>query len=264
MSLISKASRPAVGVRGSFLLVAAAAAIVGILSIAASPVSAFASARPVSDRNAVPACGSYTVQSGDTLGGIAARYGQNWSSLAQMNGISDPNLIFPGQQIQFCGRAASVTTTTISYTASSASSTSTGVDYSGEFCQSPIFATGPISQWTVPPGCYAGIYRPNPANYVARSDFGQCAWWPQVLHPNNPSILYSGARQSQPIAGSVAVFAPGNQGASAGGHYAQVVAVLGNGWVLVSEMNFYWRGGGFGLVDYRYVHVEPGVSFIWN
>lgn len=46
----------------------------------------------------------YTVKCGDTLGNIAWRYGTTASGLAQLNGISNPNLIFPGQTI--CVKAA--------------------------------------------------------------------------------------------------------------------------------------------------------------
>lgn len=42
----------------------------------------------------------YTVQSGDTLSGIAAKYGTTWQKLQQMNGISNPNLIYAGQTIR--------------------------------------------------------------------------------------------------------------------------------------------------------------------
>jgi peptidoglycan endopeptidase LytE len=41
--------------------------------------------------------GSYTVVAGDTLSGIAARFGTTWEALAQANSLSDPNLIFPGE-----------------------------------------------------------------------------------------------------------------------------------------------------------------------
>lgn len=41
----------------------------------------------------------YTVQPGDTLSGIAAAYGTTYQRLAAVNGISNPNLIYPGQQI---------------------------------------------------------------------------------------------------------------------------------------------------------------------
>lgn len=42
---------------------------------------------------------TYTVRSGDTLSGIAARYGISYQTLAAYNGIRNPDLIYPGQQI---------------------------------------------------------------------------------------------------------------------------------------------------------------------
>ena len=42
----------------------------------------------------------YTIQPGDTLSGIAARYGTTWQWLAEVNSISDPNLIYPGNAIR--------------------------------------------------------------------------------------------------------------------------------------------------------------------
>lgn len=45
----------------------------------------------------------YTVVRGDTLSGIAARYGTNWRALAEFNGIANPNLILPGQQLRIPG-----------------------------------------------------------------------------------------------------------------------------------------------------------------
>lgn len=42
---------------------------------------------------------SYTIQPGETLGMIAQRYGMSWTTLAQMNGIYDPNRILAGQTI---------------------------------------------------------------------------------------------------------------------------------------------------------------------
>ena len=41
----------------------------------------------------------YIVKSGDTLSGIANKYGTTYQKLASDNGISNPNLIYPGQKI---------------------------------------------------------------------------------------------------------------------------------------------------------------------
>lgn len=42
----------------------------------------------------------YTVQRGDTLSGIARRYGVSVQYLVNLNGIRNPNLIYPGQMIR--------------------------------------------------------------------------------------------------------------------------------------------------------------------
>lgn len=49
---------------------------------------------------AAVAAKTYTVKSGDTLSGIAAKYGTTYQKLAQINGISNPDLIHPGQVIK--------------------------------------------------------------------------------------------------------------------------------------------------------------------
>lgn len=43
---------------------------------------------------------TYTVRRGDTLSGIASRYGTSWQALARKNGIANANRIFPGQVIR--------------------------------------------------------------------------------------------------------------------------------------------------------------------
>ena len=50
--------------------------------------------------NTSPGQTTYTVQSGDTLSQIAARFGTTYQTLAQLNRISDPNKIYPGQQLK--------------------------------------------------------------------------------------------------------------------------------------------------------------------
>ena len=43
---------------------------------------------------------AYTVQSGDTLSGIASAHGTTWQALVAKNHIANPNMIFVGQTIQ--------------------------------------------------------------------------------------------------------------------------------------------------------------------
>lgn len=43
---------------------------------------------------------TYTVKKGDTLSGIASKFGTTYQELANKNGIANPNLIFPGQVIR--------------------------------------------------------------------------------------------------------------------------------------------------------------------
>lgn len=54
---------------------------------------------------------TYTVQSGDILSGIAQKFGTTTANLVQINNISNPNLIYPGQVLKITGSSASVTQT---------------------------------------------------------------------------------------------------------------------------------------------------------
>lgn len=135
-----------------------------------------------------------------------------------------------------------------------------------EFCKDSYQFVPNISQWTVPPGCYSYIYSPNPANYPYEPSFGYCNWWVRVTHANIPDITENTSypRGLTPVAGDPIYFDGGEQGADPAGHWAQAVAVSSdNYWVLISEMNFAWRGGGWEKVDYRYIHVGPHVHFVY-
>lgn len=56
---------------------------------------------------------TYTVRSGDTLSGIAAKFGTTWQRLASDNGIPDPNVIHPGQVLAINGGAPAARTYTV-------------------------------------------------------------------------------------------------------------------------------------------------------
>lgn len=47
-----------------------------------------------------PVSRTYTVKSGDTLSGIAGQFGTSWQNLQRINGLANPNLIFPGQVLR--------------------------------------------------------------------------------------------------------------------------------------------------------------------
>ncbi|MBJ9984571.1 peptidoglycan DD-metalloendopeptidase family protein [Acinetobacter sp. S40] len=54
----------------------------------------------------------YTVRSGDTLSGIAARYGLNYINIAELNDIAPPYRIYVNQSLRLKGSATKRTTTT--------------------------------------------------------------------------------------------------------------------------------------------------------
>ena len=43
---------------------------------------------------------TYTVVDGDTLSAIGEKYGVDYMKIAEANGIDDPDLIFPGQELR--------------------------------------------------------------------------------------------------------------------------------------------------------------------
>jgi surface antigen len=128
-----------------------------------------------------------------------------------------------------------------------------------------------IGQWT-----WTGHSAyPEPRGTFQGYSWGWCTSGAAMLAHDNVSRLGNAASWTRnaaargmatgytPRAGATVVFQPGVQGASSGGHVAHVVAVYSNGWFLVAETAFWWNGGGFGRVSYRYAHAGSGVSFIY-
>jgi hypothetical protein len=139
----------------------------------------------------------------------------------------------------------------------------------------------PMEPW--PPGDVFMVVPGHPAFKVNRPAdgyywwaFGQCTWWAQNTR-RDENLSYIGDAKywaagaaargyrvgTQPAVNATVMFRPGVQGAGGAGHVAHVEAVYPGGWFLISEMNFYWNGGGWGRVDYRFAHSGPGVYFIY-
>lgn len=59
---------------------------------------------------------TYTVVAGDTLSGIASRYGTTYQELARINNIANPNLIYVGQVIKIPTSGTNSTSNVITYT----------------------------------------------------------------------------------------------------------------------------------------------------
>ena len=91
----------------------------GIPTIAGSSGQSSSSSRPASNSGGTPQSSSqnsssaaggsgnrYTVQRGDTLSKIAAKFSTKVSTLASINGISNPNLIYIGQIIYLSGNGS--------------------------------------------------------------------------------------------------------------------------------------------------------------
>ncbi len=75
----------------------------------------------------VSTSGTYTVQAGDTLYGIARRSGMSLNTLLSLNGLSQSSVIHPGQTLKLSGASNATVASPVSYksTASSASTSGT-------------------------------------------------------------------------------------------------------------------------------------------
>lgn len=66
---------------------------------------------PTTSNAQVSTDSTYVVKSGDTLSGIANKFGTTYQKLAEINGISNPNKIYAGQVLKITGNSSNITKT---------------------------------------------------------------------------------------------------------------------------------------------------------
>jgi surface antigen len=132
-------------------------------------------------------------------------------------------------------------------------------------------ATAAATSRSAAPAAPVAAAAGNSAGYA----FGYCTWW--VSHKRlipwhgmaaqwwSLARAYGFAEGSTPRVGAVMVMGYGMAGASASsGHVGYVESVNPNGSFVISEMNWYGSGGGFGKVDYRTITSMAGIlGFIY-
>ncbi|HLH61471.1 MAG TPA: LysM peptidoglycan-binding domain-containing protein [Ktedonobacteraceae bacterium] len=196
-------------------------------------------------------CGSgdraYTVVGGDTLAGIASRYGTTYMNLAAYNHISNPNLIYVNQVICIPGTGSNG-----------------GSSYHPPVSQPPTYSQPSGNN---PP--VGGSYNVFP--------YGSCTWWAneryRQLHGYYvPWTINSEAWEwtarayqfgwhvsSLPTVGAIVDLQPWVEGAYGGGHVAVVEQVLPGNRVIASNMSW-------GAYPWQVTYVQftpgPGVTFI--
>jgi N-acetylmuramoyl-L-alanine amidase len=171
----------------------------------------------------------YVVQSGNTLGSIAARYNTSWQKLASYNHIANPNLIYINQTVCIPGRHV-------------VHSGPPPVRGKGNY-----FPYGQCTRWAAQR--YFQLHRVF-VPWTTQSDAWQWTFRARDFHWRVSST---------PHVGDIIDLQPWVEGAYGLGHVAVVEKLLGNGHVIASNQNwgvYYWQ-----VVDVEFAP-GPGVSFI--
>lgn len=149
----------------------------------------------------------YPVRYGDTLSEIASRYGTTYQQLANMNGISNPNLIYPGQVLIIYGGGnsgnASQGTVSATYTVRSGDCLSVIGARLGVSWQSIAQANGITSPYTIyagqviriPGGTYVDTYTVRSGDCLSEIGERYGIDWRDIARKNgigSPYTIYPG------------------------------------------------------------------------
>lgn len=237
---------------------------------------------------------TYTVKSGDTLSGIAAKYGTTYQKIMSLNGLSNFN-IYPGQKLKVSGTASSTSTNTSS---STSGSTTTYTVKSGDSLSAiaakygttyqKIMSLNGLTNFNIYPGQKLKVsgkattggsgsagtstntgYRTPIFNHSNLYDWGQCTW--HVFNKraqigkgistywwNANSWDTGAAADGYTIDHNPTVGSILQSDLGYYGHVAYVESVNSNGTITVSEMNY---SASPGIVTYRTISASEARSY---
>lgn len=213
------------------LLLSAILALGGLVSAPAQAHPAPTSANHAAALAAPSCAATYTVRPGDWLSRIAAAYRTSWQSLAAVNALRNPNLIYPGERL----------------------------------CVPDVSSHAP------PPQTPHATY--HTAHFADTGMPGECTWY-AASRRSDLDLRWAGNAKdwartavergywvgNTPAVGSVAVFAPGVQGANPQyGHAAIVIAVSGDRFeVAAMAAPYRW------VVSESWHTAQAGIQFIYG
>lgn len=202
---------------------------------------------------------NYIVHYGDTLDSIASKFGVPPGGILEINNLASGDQLFLGFKIKI----------------------PLDSQYGADF--HPLLNI-PLAPTNTPDPPYGygilvqGFSSFGVSDYFGdpwAGSFGQCTWWAAHKRPDenfagigDAWTWANGARArgytvtADPVVNATVAFDAGVEFAGGIGHVAHVEQILSNGWILISEMNFFGNNGGWGRVDYRYITPGPGVWFI--
>ncbi|WP_251521174.1 LysM peptidoglycan-binding domain-containing protein [Staphylococcus sp. HKU1] len=164
---------------------------------------------------------TYTVQSGDTLSGIAAKYGTTYQKIMSLNNLTSFN-IYPGQKLKVSG--------TTSTSGSGSTSTSSSSSYN-----TPIFHHSNLYTW--------GQCTYHAFNRRAQIGKGISTYWWNANNWDTAAAADGYTVNYKATVGSILQSDSGYYG-----HVAFVESVHSDGSITVSEMNY---SAAPGIVTYR-------------
>lgn len=190
--------------------------------------------RPAPTRPTSGAQSTYTVQAGDSLSLIAARYGTTYQNIMNLNGLTS-FLIFPGQTLKVSGSATPTSTST---------PTPTNSGY-----YSPVFNHSNLYDWGQ---CTWHVFNKRQAAGKGISTY----WWNANAWDDN-AARDGYTINNRPAVGSILQTDVGYYG-----HVAYVERVNADGSILVSEMNYSASPGvmtyrtipAYSVAQFKYIH----------